>query len=504
MYYNTDNMFSSRIYFVLIFVLGLIPSISFIHMISKDSIIYFSLAESFRLYHSYSFQQLLGYGTAELGLQARAPLLPFLLALSQSVFGNNLLGAYLPLFIARILIAPLSFLVAKNFLPLPIAFFASSLIVFIPKLQTYSLSAFEADIFVCVFYLLSVYFYLQYVKSKNNVHLFLTGTSLGFLILSKELGLPISVGFLIAVLIEKYFSKHHNFLRIKSFLTLILPIVIITLPFFVYTLAKDGHLYFSALTIDRNIRYLPENIITLLKSMPYNFLGLDGDILSNQTLKNVFINSVIVIFFLSGFVYFILNKKLILVLPIILTLLSLGLLRTQAIGGNLPWNYELITILAFTMPIASIFIFKGLQVVLGLVLSRVRLLNKYKTLLYLLFAGILMLKFINNFFTKPFTLESSSDYYIDVATVIKNHDNIPKFLFDRDTDGTLNLVNSSVFFTYMKEHYKKERVIIFSKNFKLITVWLVFIGFCYGIAEQSLVRRKLKNLKDYIHLFGNQ
>lgn len=501
MYYNAHNMFSSRVYLVLIFLIGLIPAVSFIHMIPKDSIIYFSLSESFRLYHSYSFQQLYGYGTTELGLQARAPLLPFLFALSQSLFGNNLLGAYLPIFIVRILIAPITLLVSKNYLPLPIAFLASSLVVFIPKLQTYSLSAFEADGLVFLFFLLSIYFYLLYSKSKNVFHLFLTGISLGLLILSKELGLPISVGFLIAVLIEKYFDKRPYFLSLKNFLILIFPVFIITFPFFVYTIIKDGHIYFSALTVDRNIRYLPENIITLLKSIPYYFLGLDGDILFSQSLKGMFINSVIIIFFLRGLAYFILIKKLILVLPITLTLLTLSLLRTQSIGGNLPWNYELITILAFTMPVASIFTFKGLLLILDSIINRYHFLNRYHALLYLFFASILMLKLLNNFLTKPFTLDFSGEYYINAKTIIKNRGAIPGFSFDRGTDGTLYFTNSSAFFAYMKNEYKKENVIVFSKNFKFITISLVFIGFCYGILEQSYVRRKLKNLKGVFRLF---
>ncbi len=494
-------MFSSRVYLVLIFLIGLTPSVSFIHMIPKDSIIYFSLAESFRLYHSYSFQQLVGYGTTEIGLQARAPLLPFLFALSQSVFGNNLLGAYLPIFIVRILIAPITFLVSKNFLPLPIAFLASSLVVFIPKLQTYSLSAFEADSLVLIFYLLSIYFYLLYSKTKNVFHLFLTGVSLSLLTLTKELGLPISVGFIIAVLIEKYFDRRRYFLSLKSFLILIFPVFIITFPFFMYTLIKDGHIYFSALTVDRNIRYLPENIITLLMSIPYYFLGLDGDILFNQSLKSIFINSVIIIFFLRGLVYFILSRKLILILPITLTLLTLSLLRTQSIGGNLPWNYELITILAFTMPVASILTFKGLLLILDSIFNRYYFLNKYQTLLYLFFASILMLKFINNFLTKPFTLDFSGEYYINAKTIIKNRGDIPGFLFNRGTDGTMYLTNSSTFFTYMKNEYKKENVIVFSKNFKFIVIWLVFLGFCYGILEQSFIRRKLKHLKGAFRLF---
>ncbi|KKR49594.1 MAG: hypothetical protein UT84_C0023G0002 [Candidatus Curtissbacteria bacterium GW2011_GWA1_40_16] len=488
-------MFSSRIFLVLIFFLGLLPSLSFIHMFSKDSIIYFSLAESFRLYKAYSFQQLFGYGTTELGLQARAPLFPFLLALSQSVFGNNLLGAYLPLFIARILIAPLTFLVSKNFLPLPVAFFASSLIVFIPKLQTYSLSAFEADGFVCVFFLLSIYFYLQYHKSKNIYHLLLTGVSLGFLILTKELGLPISAGFIIAILVEKYFNKDNLFLSFKSFLVLILPLVIITLPFFTYTLIKDGNLYFSALTVDRNILYFPENIFILLKSVPYYFLGLDGDLLSNQTLRSIFINSTIITFFLIGLIYFVISRKLIFVLPIAFTLLSLSLLRTQSIGGNLPWNYELITILAFTMPIASIFIFKGMLLIVDLIFHKHHFFSKHKNLLYLFFASILLLKFVNNFFARPFTLDFSGDYYINGSTIILNRHDIPVFSFSRDIYGTLNLVNSQVFFTYMKNDYRNEKVIVFSKNFKTITTVLVFLGFCYGLLEQLLIRKKLKNSK---------
>ena len=63
------------VYLFLAFLLGLIPSVSFIHIFAKDFIGYYILSESFSRYGQYSFAEVLSYGSSEPGLQARAPLL---------------------------------------------------------------------------------------------------------------------------------------------------------------------------------------------------------------------------------------------------------------------------------------------------------------------------------------------------------------------------------------------------------------------------------------------
>ncbi len=487
---------SIHVYLILAFLLGLVPSISFIHMFAKDFVGYYLLSESFGHNLSYAFVNVVGYGTTDAGLQARAPLLPLLLALSKYILGNNLLGIYLPILLSRLLVTPFTFLVSSFFLPLPAAFLASSMTVFIPKLQTFSLSAWEADSFVLVFYLLAILFYLQFNKTRKSFNLFLCGLSLGLLSLVKETGFPISVGFVIAILVERVFKfKKNQGASFKNFLLLISPLLLLVTPFFLYTLVKDGSLYFSALTVDRNIKYLDDNLPVLFKTIPYYFLGIDGVNLFNQTPKSFFINSLILILYLSGLCYFIVKRNFTLILPTIFTFLALGILNTPSIGGDTPWNFELITILAFAMPLAAIFIFKGLLVIVGFLIEKIYFLKKYKDFIFLLFLVLLMVKFINNFFSKPYTQDFSGDYYINMTTVISDHRVLPTFAFERDVNGNLIVEDLSPLINHMRNEYRLEKVDIFTTKFKILTTGIVAIGLVYALVENLISVGYLSKLK---------
>lgn len=457
-------------------------------MFAKDFVGYYLLSESFSHYNSYAFVNVVGYGTTQTGLQARAPLLPILLEFSKFAFGNSLLGVYIPILVCRLLVTPLTFLVASFFLPFPIAFLASSLTVLIPKLQTFSLSALEADSFVLVFYLFAIYFYLHFRKTKRNINLFLTGLSLGLLTLVKEVGFPISAGFIFSVVVERYLHKHY--LNTKNLLYLSVPFILLTLPFFVFSLAKSGTLYFSAVTLDRNLRYLPENLPVLIQSVPYYLLGIDNVNLLNETVKSLFVNSLILILFLAGSVHFLIKKNFVLIMPTFFTFLALGILNAQSIGGNLPWNFELITILAFTMPIAAIFVFKGLTISVDYFIQKFNFPVKYKNIIYLFFSIIIIMKFMNNFLSRPYTQDFSGDYYISIKTVLTDARALPKFTFERNNEGNLVVKDLSPVIVHMRNEYRLEKIDVFSANFKLIITILVYLGI--GCAFLSYVTNKKK------------
>lgn len=478
-----QEIFSKYFYLFLAFIIGLIPAISFIHMFAKDFVGYYILSESFVEHSSYSFAQVVGYGTSQTGLQARAPFLPFLLAISTFFFGNTLLGIYLPILISRLLVTPLAFLVSRYFLPVEIAFLASSMTVFFPKLQTFSLSAFEADSFVLVFYLLALLFYLRYKKTLAKINLVLCGLFLGLLSLVKELGLPISLGLIAAFLVEQFLNRSfNNKYRLRNLMTLTLPFLLLVVPFFLYTLTKEGGLYFSAVTVDRSVKYLPGNIPFLLETFPL-YIGLEEWNMPILNIKSFIINFVILLLLLVGFIYLFMKKNLTLIFPIFFAVIALGVVSSASLGGKIPANFELITILAFAMPIISIFIFKGLLVIIDFGSHKIIFLKQHLKLIYLLFSLVLMFKLVNNFFSKPSTLDFAGEYYINLSTVINDKKQLPRYSFEKNEEGNWIVQDLLVLNSFMRNKYIPQRVEVFSYRFKFSIVSVVLAGIGYSFFD---------------------
>lgn len=476
---HQSKISSKNVYLFLAFLLGLIPSISFIHLFAKDFIGYYVLSESFLRYREYAFVQVLSYGSSEPGLQARAPFLPLLLSASRLIFGNTIFSLYVPILVFRLLAIPLAFLVSSVFLPLEVAFLASSMILFFPKLQTFSLSAFEADGAVLVLYLSALLFYLSYKKMLRRLNLILCGFSLGLLSLVKELGFPISVGFIAAVVFEQILNKGVlNKDKFKNIFSIFMPFLLLITPFFLFTVSKTGGLYFSAVTVDRSISYLPGNLPFLLKTIPI-YIGLEELNLWILPIKSFLINFVIVLCLLVGLTHSFFKKNLTLILPILSTIFALGIVNSISLGGKIPGNFELITILAFTMPIVAILIFRGLIVIIDFFSGKVNILSKYKKLIYFIFSLLLMLKFINNFFSKPYTLDYAGEHYINLKTAIFDKKQLPSYSFEENASGTLLVKDLSPLLAFMKEGYRHESVEVFSIRFRILTVAIVLSGVIY-------------------------
>lgn len=502
------NISTLHFYLFLAFLMGLIPAITFVHMFAKDFISYHTLSQSFAQYGSYSFSPVTGYGTSQTGLQARAPLLPMILAVSTFSFGNSIFAIYLPFLLCRLLIVPLVFLVASYFLPLEIAFLASSMIIFFPKLQTFSLSAFEADSFVLVLYMMALMCYFGYKKTFRKLSLALCGLSLGSLSLVKELGLPISIGFICAVAIEQILnSTLRKKERLKNILTIFIPFFLVAAPFFLFTFLKEGGLYFSAVTVDKSLRYLPSNLPFLLMTFP-NYIGLDGLNLHIFPIKNFLFNFVVLICLFSGFINLIIKKNFTLIFPVLFTVCALGVTTSLALGGKIVGNFELITILAFAMPIVAIAIFRGFLVVTNFFIGKLNFTQRHARLICLVLSMILMYKFINNFFSKPYTLDYAGDYYINFNTVLFDKGQFPTYSFSRDVEGNLIVNNMDLGITFIKNEYRSQKVPVFTNNFRTTIMVLTSLGVVYGLlisllhTEKSFpfLQKKLKRFRRFFIL----
>ena len=108
---------------------------------------------------------------------------------------------------------------------------------------------------------------------------------------------------------------------------------------------------------------------------------------------------------------------------------------------------------------------------------------------------VLMIKFINNFFSKPYTLDYAGDYYVNMKTVISNSKIFPKFSFENDPDGNIIVEDLSPPINHMRNEYRSEKVDVFTLRFKLLTSGVVSLGLIYALLENLNSEKYLSLLK---------
>jgi len=454
-----------RFYLFLAFIIGVIPAVIFIHIVAQDIETYFYISDSLIRFKSYSFLEI----PTPLGMMitSRPPLLPLLFATSISIFGRNLFALYLPIFLIRIAIIPTAFLVARVFLRDELAFLASSLLIFFPKLQLFALSDFEADGLVLLLLLGVLYFYYHIKKARKPLSYLLCGICLAALFLSKEIGQVASFGAVLGILAEARL-KTKKILN-KKFALLIIPYIITVVAFCSFALSQTGTLQLSSFTHERSLSFLPANLLSYLKTIIL-YTGLE-ELFFAAPLKALLINIFILSLVVIGFLYFLIKKEFMLIIPTLTVLVFLGILPPKQTNADIPGNFQLITILAFVMPFIAIFIFKGLDLlnkifvplIIGSRQSALKLVSKIMCVL-------LVFKFVNNFFTNPhYLLEFEKEYYINISTVLTNKTPLPSVNFFQDSKGRYVRKDTSIY-NFMKNTYRQGKVKLFTPLFKLLLV----------------------------------
>lgn len=466
------------IFLVLSFIAGLIPASFIIHIISVDFSGFYFQALSFLNYKSHAYQILTSYcdNPVNTGVNARAPFVPFVLAISIAIFGRNLLGIYFPFFIARILIFPFTYLTARNYLSKKLAFFATVLLLFIPKLQTYSFSAFEADIFIALFYVLALYFYQKSIKLKDKKYLFLISISLGLAALSKSTGFAVAIGFVISVFLENIKNlKNPNF--IKRFYLFVLIFTLIIGPYILWTIATHHQIYLTTHK-DKSIFYISTNLPSLILTIP-NYLG----IVFVYGIKAKIISAFLLIFFIIGITKAIYKKWLTLILPTLSTLILISLLSTCLIGGNIVGSYEFITLLGFSMIASCIILLMGVESFF-LYFWRIVFHRRVPLIVVAVFSGLIIYKYINNYFTSPYTLEFiPGEYYISLPTVLKNKEQIHDVRFKMENG--LRLFDGPISHREIRKQFNNYRFDPFSLFYKALILGFTFISFTAVIIKNE-------------------
>lgn len=468
-------------FLILSFLMGLIPAIFIIHVIPVDFSSYYFQAISFLSYKSYAYQIVTNYCGNPLnsGLNARAPLIPFLMAISINFFGKNLIGIYLPFFIIRILICPLMYLVGKNYLTKHMAFLSSMLLIFIPKLQTYAFGSPEADVVIAFLYLLSIYFYIKSKYFFSRIYSVLAGISLGFGALSKSIGLAIAIGFIMAMGLKGFRSINKKTI-FNNFLLFLLSFLLIIGPYLFWTMSVHKQIYLSSQN-DKSIMYIPTNLPSLITTIPLYF-GINFSI----GLKAYMVSMIILLIIIIGLISSITKKNYEIILPTLITLILISSLSSCLIGWNIPANYEFITILGFTMIPTSILFFMGIKSLIEFIQKKL-LKRKIPKLLLIALLLIVMFKFTNNYFSAKYALNfDQKEYYITLPAILKNREVVPDIQFE--LKNNLRIFRSPTIHKLIISKYKNLQFDPFSLFYKQLL--LSITGISLLLLSISIIREK--------------
>lgn len=466
---NIDN------YVLLSFLIGLLPAFFIIHVAPVDFSGFYFQAISFLKYRSYSYQFIQNYCNNPLntGLNARAPVVPFFMALSIGIFGQNLLGVYVPFLLVRVLLTPLMYIISSFYLPKNLAFLAAITTIFIPKLHTYSLGSLEADVFIAFFYLLAIFFYQKSQYLTKHIPSVLTGISLGMGSLTKSIGLGIACGFLFSLFFSNiihFFSKKN--IR-RNFIVLLLYFIILIGPYLLWTIIVHHQLYITT-QHDKSIWYILNNLPSLLFTIPL-YLGLNFSIGIKALLVSYFFLTLLLI----GVISTLHKRHFELIFPIVITLVLVATLESCVIGGAIPFSYEFATILGFMMfPVTTVF-FVGINTVLTYVLKFIKH-NKISKVVVLIFLGLIMYKIINNYFTARYALNFvPQEYYVSLPTVLKNKTRLPDIEYVEE-NGLL-MYKGPVVHRIMREQFTNFRFDPFSAFYLklLFSVSVICVLYCF-------------------------
>ena len=197
-----------------LFVQGLLQATSFVHLAVDDFVRYWTIADSLAAGGGYPVWEA-SAGTAQgggSGYWTDLPLLPLLLVVSFALFGHTLTAAHVPLLLANI---ALPFVLYALYLRLTghrlWAFVGTSLILFLPFIQIYTLGASEPDPVLIVLLAALVWRVLVLAQSNTAVppeKLRWHGLALGLLVAATALVRP--EGSLYAVLVPAglLFNQH--------------------------------------------------------------------------------------------------------------------------------------------------------------------------------------------------------------------------------------------------------------------------------------------------------
>ena len=119
------------------------------------------------------------------GYYNKPPMIAWIIRISTEILGNSELAVRLPALICHILTLLFSYFLIVKYFDKTKAFFLLITISFIPIMTVYSFIM-TVDSPLILFWILSLYFFCEYLKSPNYRNAFFTGLFIGLGLLTKQ------------------------------------------------------------------------------------------------------------------------------------------------------------------------------------------------------------------------------------------------------------------------------------------------------------------------------
>jgi 4-amino-4-deoxy-L-arabinose transferase-like glycosyltransferase len=449
--------------FIYLIFFSLIPVIFYWHIVEDDFVDIIATADGlYRLQKlCYAFYQNFGGVSGMTGFSLRPPLPAIGLAASFAIFDHKTAAIFFTFLLPRILVIPMTFLIAKEIMNKFRAYLAATTTGFFLFFQTYALSTLKADSFVVLFTLLGLYFYLIWKRKKQNIYLVLTGLTSAFNLLSKETALPFVLVMFFILIVDLVREKN-----IRKIIFFIIPCVIFygsyLLTNFAITKQPSPSFFASKLYISTFFDSFKPYILTVFYYAGINFNY--GRLYSLQS-------AIISLFLFSGIFLLLKSKRYIFILIPFALIFFICFLNSKNIQAGIVGNREVLHRISPVVPFLSIYLFAGADFLAKTISIFIKKVNqRVLTIALSVFIAII---FIYNYFRSPFALDyNSQEFYVTAKAIMTNKKEIAFSSFSKKKN--ICIVKSYPQKGSMIGDMRKYKVSAFPAKYKeiMISIWI--------------------------------
>ncbi|RJR15829.1 hypothetical protein C4579_01260 [Candidatus Microgenomates bacterium] len=470
----------TRLLTIVALLIGVVPVLFLNHVVARDFYIYYTTAESLTRFNSLSYRYYQNWGgnPANTGYVGRAPFFPAILATLYKLFGQTTQVTFIPYALIRMGVFGILFCFLTFYLPRYAALLGVLLFLLIPRLHTYSLSALDGDAAIIFFFLSSLVTFnllTRYQKYRRTSVVLIHFILLAMLVLVKETGIALSVGVAALTLREHLFGRLKTVSR-RSMFVAVTAYVLLLLPLFYSAHKVGGMLYPQAQAQDLGIIHVAQNFPNFLYTLIL-YLGIEE--LSLVSVKGFAVSVMLLMFVLVGAVYYLHKRNWELFIPVFMGLVVLGLVPPGHLGKYAA-DMNLIFLLPFCLPILIVFLITGMRILVSWIGSklatRMHKSNWTAAVVYVQFITLVLisLKFLNNYLSKPYSLEYTGEFYVPLWSILNHALVIPPSTFSRDAIGIL-VVEKSPILQFLTKELSQYKQAAFDPVF-LQVVFGIFVG----------------------------
>ena len=414
------NMKEERNILIIIGLISFIVSWSFWHIWTDDFSVWLMQLDGFLKHRAMVFYPM-PEGYINLGhspFYLRPPFYPGLMLLSVKILGRNMFAMAFPLLVARFFMPVVFYKCLRYYYSRAEAFFLSLWVLFMPKLQTFSFSNFEADSIVLILILCA---WLMLERMKENprriIYGVIFGAMCGFACLTREAGVAMACALFGAMLLRLITGFKSKELINQAIVSAVVCLIVV-LPYIIWSMRVMHTPYFTGMENVQKFGIFFRNIWGYIKVLFFTFFSL-----RISMLPWLFMG-----IFFAGMWYAVKKRQWELFFLLVLPVLAFSLLPEEfshAVKGGC----EAIRRVSVIAPAVIAMFALGVGGIAGAI-RKDRIRNMVKYAVFFLITFIFMLFSIH----RPKVLVMPDEYYISLGAMIDNPVNVPDLKFERIKD----------------------------------------------------------------------